>query len=62
MPKPVVLRNFLESDIIGHLNDEFFIYVQKGIDVTNRAIMNIITSLLLNLNLSVQEPVPPSKQ
>jgi hypothetical protein len=39
----------LEADIIGHLNNEFFIYVPNGNDATNRAVKDIITNLGLKM-------------
>jgi len=40
------IEEFLEADIIGHLNDEFFVYAPNGNDATNR----IITVIINNLN------------
>jgi len=44
----------LIADIIGNLNNEFFIYVQNSNDSTNRAITDIITNI--NLPIPSQEP------
>jgi len=50
------IKEFLEVDIIGHLNNEFFIYNPDGNDAINSAIKDIITNL--NLPIPIQEPTP----
>jgi len=50
------IEDFLEDNIISHLNNEFFVYAPNGNEPTNR----VITDILNNLNLPIpgQEPRP----
>jgi len=43
------IEDFIEDDIISHLNDEFFVYVPNGNDPTSR----VITDIINNLNLPI---------
>jgi len=43
------IEDFLEDDIISHLNDEFFVYIPNGNEPINR----VITDILNNLNLPI---------